>query len=141
MQVTLRCPEGLGPDRWGAIEATAQRLSQALSSDDRSLAIGTAKELVESTARVVLEARGQTTPSEADYAGAVNRAHAALDRQPGASGRDVRTWPPLLPRTAIVRPSSRRALGPGLVTDSESCGADRPEASPPNSLGTSPSCR
>jgi hypothetical protein len=45
--------------------------------------IGTAKDLVEATARVVLHARGETVASGEDYQRVVNRAHAALERQPG----------------------------------------------------------
>jgi Abortive infection C-terminus len=45
--------------------------------------IGTAKDLVEATAKVVLHARGQTVASREKYQRVVNRAHAALERQPG----------------------------------------------------------
>jgi Abortive infection C-terminus len=45
--------------------------------------IGTAKDLVEATAKVVLHARGETVASREQYQRVVNRAHAALERQPG----------------------------------------------------------
>jgi hypothetical protein len=45
--------------------------------------IGTAKDLVEATAKVVLHARGETVPSGERYQQVVTKAHAALERQPG----------------------------------------------------------
>ncbi|MEU1875753.1 abortive infection family protein [Streptosporangium sp. NPDC020072] len=83
MDLQLPRPAGLDASTWSSIESYRTRLEGALAAQDHALVIGTAKELVEATARVVLDARGQTAPSSADFPSVVNGAHAILDRQPG----------------------------------------------------------
>jgi hypothetical protein len=83
MDLELQRPAGLEGPGWTSIEDCLERLRRAARDQDRPLMIGTAKELVEATARVVLHARGETVASGEDYQRVVNRAHAALERQPG----------------------------------------------------------
>jgi hypothetical protein len=62
---------------------------------DFGLVIGSAKDLVEATARAVVDATGETAPNNFDYQDAINAAHAALEYQlgeglaPDASVRQV----------------------------------------------------
>lgn len=76
-------PDGLDDPSWAAIEAHRQRLQRAERDHDLALIVGTAKELVEAVAKVTLDVRGETVGSSADFSEVINRAHAALDRQPG----------------------------------------------------------
>jgi hypothetical protein len=71
----------MGP--WESIEDCLNRLQRALRDEDQLLTVGSAKELVEATAPVVLDARGRRAASGEDYQHAVQRAHGALERQPG----------------------------------------------------------
>ncbi|GAA4989098.1 abortive infection family protein [Pseudonocardia tropica] len=88
-------PDGLEDTAWQAIDDPLQRLNRALREEDLPLIIGCAKELVEATAKVVLESRGETAPGKEDMPKLLNRAQAVLDRQPGkglatdASIRDI----------------------------------------------------
>jgi len=83
VDVELTKPEGLDETAWQAIDQCQQRMGTALLSGDRSLVIGAAKDLAEATARVVLGEQGDTVASGADLGPTLNRAHSALDRQPG----------------------------------------------------------
>lgn len=83
MDLTLPRPEGLDHRAWEAIWAHRERLNTALTGRDRSLIVGCAKELVESIARVVVEARGDTAPANINFEALIGRAHIALERQPG----------------------------------------------------------
>lgn len=83
MDVELTKPEGLDETAWQAIDQCQQRMETALASGDQSLVIGAAKDLVEATARVVLGERGDTVASGEKLPTILNRAHNALDRQPG----------------------------------------------------------
>lgn len=76
-------PPGLEQSSWAAISSYAERLRIGLRGDDRELAVGSAKELVESVARAVLVARGDTAASKTDYLEVLKPAHAALEYQPG----------------------------------------------------------
>jgi hypothetical protein len=83
MDLELQRPDGLEDTSWAAIQDCLDRLQRAVRDEDRLLTVGSAKELVEATARVVLDARGQPAASGEEYQEAVNRAHSALERQPG----------------------------------------------------------
>lgn len=85
MEVARRLvrPEGLEDNIWGAIEDHENRVNLALTSGDRTLAIGSAKELVESVAKAVLDARGNVVSAGVSFQQVVNCAHGALERQPG----------------------------------------------------------
>jgi hypothetical protein len=83
MDLELQRPDGLEDAAWASIEDCLNRLQRAVRDNDRLLTVGAAKELVEATARVVLHARGQPAASGEAYQQVVNRAHAAVERQPG----------------------------------------------------------
>ena len=82
-QFILTQPSGLDQVSWLAISSHAERLRTALRSQDHSLALGCAKELVESVARVVLVARGHAAANKPDYLDVLKPAHAELEYQPG----------------------------------------------------------
>jgi hypothetical protein len=79
----LKRPDHVGDQSWAAIEAHRQRLELAAASSDAAWIIGSAKELVESVARVVADTKGYTIGSNADFGETATRAHKALERQPG----------------------------------------------------------
>lgn len=80
---TLRQPAGLDDVTWISIQAHHRRLQRAINERDDALVIGSAKDLVEAAARAVLDARGETVPSNADFQGVVNKAHGMLEYQVG----------------------------------------------------------
>ena len=78
-------PEPAHVDRpaWAAIELARDRLRRSWESNDFPEALGKAKELVETVAKVVVESAEGTVADEADYTPTVKSAHKALRRQPG----------------------------------------------------------
>lgn len=76
-------PDDLDIKSWEAIEGQADRLQRAQRDGDPSLMIGSAKDLVETVAKIVLELSGEVAPSNAELPGLLTKAHSALDRQPG----------------------------------------------------------
>lgn len=76
-------PDGLDDTAWGAINSYADRLRGALRGQDRELAVGSCKDLVESVARVVLTTRGDPAASKTDYLDVLKPAHTVLEYQPG----------------------------------------------------------
>jgi hypothetical protein len=54
-----------------------------MAAGDRGQAVGSAKDLVETLARIVLTIGGDAVPANAPYQSVVTSAHKALDRQPG----------------------------------------------------------
>jgi hypothetical protein len=82
-ELALTAPTGLDGPSWAAIHTHAERLRNALRATDHPLAIGSAKELVESVARVVLVSRGNPPASSEEYDSILAQAHAALEYQPG----------------------------------------------------------
>jgi hypothetical protein len=83
VDLTLQRPDLLDDEAWRAIELHRGRLATAIAVKDAPLVVGSAKELVECVARVATTVEGVVTPSNADFAEVVNRAHVALDRQAG----------------------------------------------------------
>ena len=83
MTTMLDRPGDLGADHWSAIEAHANRLERARRDGDLTLVIGSAKDLVETIAKIVLELSGEVAASNADLPGLLAKAHLALDRLPG----------------------------------------------------------
>ncbi|NRQ38921.1 hypothetical protein HII36_44940 [Nonomuraea sp. NN258] len=79
----LRKPDALDPASWAAIQDPFVRLKKAVGDRDRPLVVGSAKELVEATARVVLQARGNPAGSGEEYAKVLGAAHRAIEHQPG----------------------------------------------------------
>jgi len=80
----LRRPDHIDDPSWAAIELAHQRLEGAWSRNDLPEAIGKSKELVETIAKIVVSATGETPGDVADFAPTVKRAQQALGRQPGA---------------------------------------------------------
>lgn len=76
------CPH-LDQDTGDAIEEHRARLEKAVAWQDRPLQLGASKKLVESIARAVLDAKGEAVGKNMDFDPLVNRAHEALERQPG----------------------------------------------------------
>jgi hypothetical protein len=93
MDTALTKPDHLDPGTWAAVEQHRGRFAAAYSSPDKSWALGSAKELVESVARAVCDAKGIVVASGDDFNAAVNAAHVALGRQPGP---DVSMTPEIL---------------------------------------------
>jgi hypothetical protein len=83
VKLTFARPDHISDAAWEAIQQHVQRVDIAISSDDLPLAIGSAKEVVESVARVVIEAKSLVVGSNEDFDTVVNEAHQALERQPG----------------------------------------------------------
>ncbi len=67
---------------WRAIDLHRGRLEAAVHRDDRPLAVGSAKELVESIARVVLESTGENLGEAADFPKVVDTAQNQLGMRP-----------------------------------------------------------
>ena len=55
---SLRRPAHLDDGHWSEIENLETRLKGAYEANDRALVIGTAKDLIEAVAKIVLENRG-----------------------------------------------------------------------------------
>jgi hypothetical protein len=83
VDLSLSRPAGLDDANWSSIEDGLGRLQRASLTPDWPLMIGSAKELAEAVARIVLEARGETAESRAELPRLLTRAHIILDRQPG----------------------------------------------------------
>jgi hypothetical protein len=83
MTTMLNKPAELSADHWSAIAAHADRLERARRDSDLNLVIGSAKDLVETIAKIVLELNGEVVPSNADLSALLTKTHIALDRQPG----------------------------------------------------------
>lgn len=103
MTIELERPDHLSDEAWQAIEQHNQRLRAALTMNDLPWVIGSAKELVESVARAVLDAKGVVLGSNADFASVVNEAHKALERQPGVNVS-------LSPEVRAIAASSRKIV-------------------------------
>lgn len=82
----LPCPKDLDARSREAIESHVDRIERAERDGDLPLMIGSAKDLVESVSKIVLELNGEVAPSNADLPGLIAAAQAALDRQPGKGG-------------------------------------------------------
>lgn len=75
-------PKSMEAAAWKAIAAHRCRLEEAVGRDDRQLIVGTAKELVESIARVVLEATGESLGETAEFPKVVDTAQKQLGMRP-----------------------------------------------------------
>jgi Abortive infection C-terminus len=76
-------PEGLNPEEWRAITEATARVVVARSRSDMSAVIGSAKEMCETVARVILSQRGPNLGSKAKFSELITEAHRAVERQPG----------------------------------------------------------
>ncbi|WP_433229318.1 abortive infection family protein [Actinomadura formosensis] len=90
-QLTLERPTGIKDDSWQVIEAAQRRLALALETGDHPLSIGTAKEMVEAIAKIVMSTRGHATGALMDFDKCVIQAHRALERLPGPDLCDDQT--------------------------------------------------
>ncbi len=79
----LERPASVGDAQWEVIERLLQRIATARSGGDHELTVGSAKELIECVAKIVLDARGIAFGNATSFPKLVNAAHATLDRQPG----------------------------------------------------------
>lgn len=83
LSAELKKPEALDPASWVAIQDPFLRLKKAVGDDDRPLIVGSAKELVEATARVVLQVRGRPAGSGDEYGKVLSAAQKVIEYQPG----------------------------------------------------------
>lgn len=86
-------PLELNREAWKAISDAADRLTGAIQRDDIPAVIGSAKEMCETIARVILAQRGPSVGSNVSYGDLITMAHRAIERQPGegvAADEDVR---------------------------------------------------
>ncbi|HEX3829507.1 MAG TPA: hypothetical protein VHV82_19765 [Sporichthyaceae bacterium] len=81
--IELPRPPSLEFGAWQAIEDNAARLRAAVAADDRPLAVGCCRELVESIAKVIVEVRSGTVRDRDDFQQVVNHAHGLIQYQPG----------------------------------------------------------
>src|SRR5262249_27785968 len=91
----LTRPGALEEPQWSVVVAHVQRMHRARGHHDWAQAVGTAKELCESVAKLVLDARGESFSSNVKFDALLSAAHRTLDRQPGeglALDPPVRTW-------------------------------------------------
>lgn len=80
---TLKRPDGLGEEEWRAIKEAETRLRQAKAASDGSLVVGSAKELCEAIAKVVIAERGGVPAAAAKMSEVITNAHKLLEFQPG----------------------------------------------------------
>lgn len=78
----LEQPSALSDGQWNAVREHEERLRRSLEQRDHAQAVGSAKELCETIARLVAEVRGETFVGN-DYGSLVSFAHGVLQRQPG----------------------------------------------------------
>ncbi|WP_433335045.1 abortive infection family protein [Spirillospora sp. CA-294931] len=81
--LTLERAVGITDEAWKVVEVTQWRLARALEASDHPLALGVAKEMVETIAKIVLATRGEVAGSQMDFGECVTAAHKALARLPG----------------------------------------------------------
>lgn len=79
----INVPSELDEEHRAAISAHAERMDAAQEREDLSDAVGCAKELAESVARVVLDVRGEVQSDSSDFKSIITAAHKAVERQPG----------------------------------------------------------
>lgn len=119
-------PAGMDPVAWEAINSSHERLQQAAATGDKPLIIGSAKELVEAVARVVLLARGKPASNADEYGKVLGAAHREIEHQTGpgiAPDASVRNMADLARKQAGHLRQLRNKHGTGhgraLVTDVE----------------------
>lgn len=83
MTTTLIRPDGLEEATWTAIQDHVDRLKRARRDNDLGQMVGSAKDLVETVAKIVLDAQGETVASDTKLPQVLTRAHEVLGRRPG----------------------------------------------------------
>jgi hypothetical protein len=112
----LEQPPHLDESRWAAIREHEDRLKAAAAIQDKRLIIGSAKELMESVARAIIEAKNFVVPSNADFDEVIRAAHQAIDRQAGAGldmGPEIRTVAASSRKIAVAVRDIRNEYGTG----------------------------
>ncbi|MCZ7430154.1 abortive infection family protein [Streptomyces sp. WMMC1477] len=84
MQESLPRAQWLQEENWRAVCDHHRRLATAVEADDRPQIVGSAKELVECVARVVLAADGRVTSDNDDYSKVLNQAHKVIEHVVGS---------------------------------------------------------
>lgn len=79
VQEPLPRAEWVQDDQWEAISDAYGRLSAAVACDDRPLVVGSAKELVESVARVTLVSYGRVVADGDEYMKVLGSAHSVVE--------------------------------------------------------------
>ncbi|KDR62718.1 abortive infection family protein [Streptomyces albidoflavus] len=79
VQEPLPRAEWVQDDQWAAISDAYSRLSAAVTADDRPLIVGSAKELVESVARVTLVSYGRVVADGDAYMSVLRSAHQVIE--------------------------------------------------------------
>ncbi|WP_159107580.1 abortive infection family protein [Streptomyces rubrogriseus] len=79
VQQPLPRAEWLQQESWQAIADHHGRLGSAIAANDRPLVVGSAKELVECVARVVLVSHGRVTGDKDEYDKVLGQAHAVVE--------------------------------------------------------------
>lgn len=106
----------LAPEQWAAIDDVYARLAAAVAAGDRPLVVGSAKELAECVARVVLDARGRATADNADYAKVVAGAHQMVEHAIASdmpAGDPLRQIPEAAKKMAVQLAQLRNRFGTG----------------------------
>jgi len=115
----LRRPDHIEDPAWAAVELARSRLRGAWEGNDLPEVLGKAKELVETVARVVVGATGETAGDAADFTATVKRAQKSLARQPGVDlSRDQNL-------RAISQAAQTLATGIGPIRNSHGTGHGR----------------
>lgn len=79
----LKRPDGLAEDEWTAIKEAETRLLRAKAASDGPLVVGSAKELCEAIAKVIIAERGGVPAASASMSELITMAHKLLEFQPG----------------------------------------------------------
>lgn len=114
-------PSCISDSQWDAIVSYHARLDRAMQHLDFQQVIGTAKELAECVAKVIVNTSGATFGSNIDFPEAINRAHVLIDRQPGMG---LANDPPI---RDIAQAVKKAVLAVGTLRNSHGTGHGRPE--------------
>lgn len=80
--IQIDISEHLDADQVTQIESTVSRISNAVKNGDLALAIGSAKDLSESMAKIAIYSAGGSFTSSDSFKSLISSAHKALDRHP-----------------------------------------------------------
>lgn len=105
-------PAELSAEHWAAVEDGLARISRAQRDSDWPAAVGAAKELCETVAKVVLASRHDEVPS--DFAPLITAAHKVLARHPTqATERSMRDMAAAASKLVTPLAELRNAFGTG----------------------------
>lgn len=115
-RIELNRPTALDETEWLALVQLVDRIARALTQADWALVVGSTKELCETVAKQVLEARGELVSNKEHYEALLTKAHRLLERQPGvglAADPPIRDIATAVKRIAIEVGTLRRTHGTG----------------------------